>query len=132
MTTRLSIKRCPARLSLCVLTLAVVVACGPLRRGSDQAPATLIFTNGSLEQATVYITGAGLDAILLGAVMAGRTDTLTVPAGVATRGTLNIVARLLASPGLPQTGPVVIHPGQEYELRLPPNTTLISFLPSGP
>lgn len=132
MTSRLSIERRMRRLGLGALILLAVPACGPFRRGEGPAPTTLIFTNGSLDQATIYVTGAGVDFTMLGTIMAGQTDTLTVPAALARRGTLNIVARLFSSPELPQTGPVLIQPGQEYEVRLPPNSKLISFLPSGP
>jgi hypothetical protein len=114
-----------------VLILAATAACGPLRRGAGPPPAALIFTNESLDQATVYIVAPGRDFRRIGTVMAGRTDTLTVPTDLATRGTLNIVARLLARSDLPQTGPVSIRPGEQYEVRLPPNSRLISFLPAG-
>lgn len=125
------IKRRLRRLGVGALILAAVTACGPFRRGAGPQPATLIFTNGSLDQAAVYVIGPGLDFTRIGTVFAGRTDTLTVSAALATRGTLNIVARLLATPDLPQTGPVLIQPGQEYEVRLLPTSSLISFLPSG-
>jgi hypothetical protein len=104
-----------------VLILAATAASGPLRRGAGPPPAALIFTNESLDQATVYIVAPGRD------FRAGRTDTLTVPTDLATRGTLNIVARS----DLPQTGPVSIRPGEQYEVRLPPNSRLMSFLPAG-
>lgn len=119
------------RLTLGALILGAVTACGPFRRGAGPEPATLIFTNGSLDQATVYLVGPGLDFTRLGTVFPGRTDTLTVSAALATRGTLNVVARLLATSGLPQTGPVTIRSGEEYEVRLLPTSSLMSFLPSG-
>jgi hypothetical protein len=132
MMSSLCIRRCLRRLSLAALTLVAVTACGPFRRGAGPPPATLIFTNGSLDQAAVYVIGPGLDFTRIGTVFAGRTDTLTVSAALATRGSLNIVARLLASHDLPQTGPVVIQPGQAYEVRLLPSSSLLSFLPSRP
>jgi hypothetical protein len=129
----LSIRRFLHRLDLLVLILLVAAAaCGPFRRGAAQAPVTLFFTNESLDQATVYIVGPGLDFRRIGTVFAGRTDTLTVPADLATRGgPLNIVARLLARSDVPQTGPISIRPGEQYEVRLPPNSRLMSFLPTG-
>ena len=46
-------------------------------------------------------------------------DYLTLfPADLTNRGTLNIVARLLARNELPQTGPVTINPGDRYHVRL--------------
>jgi hypothetical protein len=124
----LSTRRCLNRLVLLILAAA---ACGPLRRGPGQAPAHIIFTNESLQQATVYVVGAGLNFRRIGTLFAGQTDTLTVPADVAVRGTLNIVARLLARSDVPQTGPVAIRPGEWYQVRLPINSRLMSFLPAG-
>lgn len=116
-----------------VVILATVAACGPLRRGPTPAPAIIYFTNESLDQASVYIVGSGLGFRRIGTVMAGRTETLTIPADVAVRsGTLNIVARLLARSDVPQTGPVSIIPGERYQVRLLPESRLLSFLPAGP
>ena len=132
MTSTLCIKRCLQRLGLGALILVAVTACGPFRRGAAPEPATLIFANASLDQAAVYVIGPGFDFTRIGTVFPGRTDTLTVSASLATRGTLNVVARLLATHDLPQTGPVLIRPGEEYALRLLSSSSLISFLPSGP
>ncbi len=128
--SRRSISGCFRRFAPVYLILAAA-ACGPVRRGPAQAPATLIFTNESLDQATVYIVGPGVDFRRLGVIFAGQTDTLTLPADIAARGTANIVARLLARSDVPQTGPVSIRPGEQYRLTLPLNGRLISFLPSG-
>lgn len=125
------ISRSIRRLAPVVLMLATS-ACGPLRRGSDQPPATLIFTNESFEQATVYIVAPGLDFRRVGTVFAGRTETLTVPADLAVRGgSLNIVARLLARSEVPQTGPVSIRPGERYRVTLTSDAKLLSFFPAG-
>jgi hypothetical protein len=128
-----SIDRALRRLAPVVAILAAVIACGPLRRGPSLPPATLIFTNESLDQATVYVVAPGMDFRRIGTVMAGRTETLSVPSELAVRaGTVNIVARMLARSDVPQTGPVSIRPGERYELRLPITGRLISFLPSEP
>jgi hypothetical protein len=132
MMSNLSISPCLRRFAPVVLILAAVAACGPLRRGAGPPPAVIYFTNESLDQASVYLVGPGLDFRRIGTVFAGRTDTLTVPADLAARGaTLNIVARLLARSDVPQTGPVSIRPGEQYQARLPLNSRLISFLPAG-
>lgn len=121
------------RLAPAVLIVAAAAACGPMRRGAGPPPAVLYFTNESLEQAAVFIAAPGLGFRRIGTVFGGRTDTLTVPADLVTRGgTLNIVARLLARSDVPQTGPVSIRPGESYEVRLPLEGRLISFLPAGP
>lgn len=129
--SRLSMSRSLCRLAPVALILAAS-ACGPLRRGSNQPPATVIFTNESFEQATVYIVAPGLDFRRIGTVFSGRTETLTVPADLAARGgSLNIVARLLARSEVPQTGPVSIRPGERYEVRLTSDAKLLSFFPAG-
>jgi len=120
------------RLAPAVLLLATAAGCGPLRRGPAGPPTSIVFTNESLEQATVYVVGAGLGSRRIGTVFPGHTDTLTVPADVANRGgTLNIIARLLARSAVPQTGPITFTPGEQYEVRLPPDARLLSFLRAG-
>ena len=125
-----SIRRSLRRLTPVALAL-VAAACGPARRGSGEPPAAIIFSNESLDQATVYIVVPGMDFRRLGTVIPGRTDTLTIPPEFSNRGTLNIVARLLARPDLPQTGPVSVRPGELYNVRLLVDAKLLSFLPAG-
>ena len=120
------------RLAPIVLVLASAVACTSFRRGPPQPPTVVYFTNESLDQASVYVVGPGVDFRRIGTVFGGRTDTLIVPYDLATRGgTVNIVARLLARTDVPQTGPVSIRPGGQYQVRLPINSNLMSFLPAG-
>ena len=112
--------------------IAVATACGPVRRGSPvpPAPALLFFTNEGLYPADVFVTGPGVSARRVGTVMAGQTDTLVVPADLATRGgTLNVVARLLGRSAI-QSGPVSIRPGEHYDVRLPLDARLLGFLPA--
>ena len=112
--------------------LAAAAACGPMRRGPSTPPAVIYFTNESLDQASVFLVAPGLDFRRIGTVMPGRTDTLTVPSDMANRGgLLNLVARLLARSELPQTGPISLRPGEAYQVRLPPDARLLSFLPAG-
>lgn len=112
------------------LLIVAAPACGPFRRGPDVESAVLVFTNESLEQANVYAVAPGLGARRLGTVMAGRTEKLVVPSDITTRGdNVNIVARLLASSARPQTGPVSIRPGEEYEVRLSADRRVLVFLP---
>ena len=91
-----------------VAGLAAVVgsaACGPLHHGPGSAPAKLFFTNESLDQADVYAVIPGSQSIRIGTVMAGQTDTLTVPADITARGdNVNVVARLLAHSGAIRAG----------------------------
>jgi len=132
MTSSYFFNRRLRRLAPAVLMLAAAAACGGMRRGNNPPPAVIYFTNESLDQATVYMVGPGLEFRRIGTVSAGRTDTLTVPPDLAARGgTLNIVARLLARSELPQTGPVSIRPSEHYQVRLPLDAKLLSFLPAG-
>jgi len=129
-----SIHRGLRRLAAALLMLVATAAgaCGGVRRGAGAPPAVIYFTNESLEQATVYVVAPGLEFRRIGTVFPGRTDTLRVPADLAMRGgTLNIVARMLARSDLPQSGPVSIQPGGQYQVRLPMTGRLLSFLPAG-
>jgi hypothetical protein len=114
------------------MVIAAVAACSSARRGGPaQEPAYLVFSNNSLTQADVFIVSPGFGSRRVGTVMSGQTDTLRVPADIATRGgTVNIVARLLARNQVPQTGPVSIFPGEMYDVRLPTDGRLLSFLPA--
>ena len=117
--------------ALGVLMLATA-ACSSVGRGSGQPSASIIFANESQEQATVYLVAPGVEFRRIGTVFANRTDTLTVPPDLAARGsTLNVVARLLARPNVPQTGPISIHPGEIYQVRLGSDAKVLSFLPAG-
>jgi hypothetical protein len=118
------------RIAVVLLILGSAVSCGPLRRGPAPPPTIIFFTNEALDQAAVYIAASGLDFRRIGTVTSGRTETLTVPPDLATRGTVNIVARLLARSELPSTGPVTIIPGERYQVRLPPDARTLSFLPA--
>lgn len=113
--------------------LLTVAACNAFRRGGPAPePATIYFTNESLDQASVYAVAQSGDYRRIGTVMAGRTDTLTVPASMlVSASALNIYVRLLASSRRPETGPVTILPGEAYLVRLPSDERLLSFLPAG-
>ena len=130
MTTRLSITRWLRRVAPLLLIFAGE-SCGPFRRGVGTPPAAIIFTNESIDQATVYVVAPGRDFRRIGTVSAGRTETLTVPTDMVNRGSVNIVARLLARSDVPQTGPVSLRPGERYQVRLPMSSRLMSFLPAG-
>jgi hypothetical protein len=125
-----SISRSLRRFAPAAILVLAAVGCGPFRRGAGQPPAVLIFTNESLEQASVYVVAQGLGARRIGTVMAGMTDTLRVPADVAIRGSLNIVARLLARSVVPQTGPISLRSGEQYHVTLPLDARLLSILPA--
>jgi hypothetical protein len=126
-----SISRC-LRCCVPLALIAAAAACSPARRSAGPPPAVLFFTNESLSQANVYLVSPGVGARRIGTVMAGRTERLLVPAHLTTGGNLNIVARLLARSGAPQTGVVWLRPGERYQIRLPANAKLLSFLPGEP
>jgi hypothetical protein len=124
-----SLGRRACRLGLVALAL-VGTACASGGHGSPQRAATLVFTNESLDQAAVYIIAPGAEFRRIGTVIPGHTETLTVPPDLTNRGTLNIVARLLARDEMPQTGPVTINPGDRYHVRLTVDGRVLSFLPA--
>jgi hypothetical protein len=64
-------------------------------------------------------------------VAAGRTDTLTVPPEMSTRGNVNVVARLLARSARPSSGPIPLHPGDRLAIRLPIDQKMLVVLPTG-
>jgi hypothetical protein len=92
-------------------------------------PAVMTFRNESLSQADVFAIGQGSNAMRIGTVMGGRTETLRIPAEVANRGTIRIVARLLASSALPNSGTIAIHPGEHLDVRLPIDQRTLVVLP---
>jgi hypothetical protein len=126
-----SSQRC-RHLAFGAVMLATAACASVGGRGTAQPKTSIIFANESQEQATVYIVAPGVEFRRIGTVFANRTDTLTVPPDLAARGaTLNVVARLLARPNVPQTGPVSIRPGEMYQVRLGSDAKLLSFLPAG-
>ena len=125
-----SVLRWGRRLGLVGLTLAGA-ACASGGRGSVQPPAILIFSNESIDQAAVYAVVPGSEFRRIGTVIPGRTESLKIPSDMAIRGTLNFVARLIARGERPQTGPIFIHPGDRYEVRLTSDLRFLSFFPAG-
>jgi class 3 adenylate cyclase len=120
------------RLSIAISAVALVgaAACGAARHTPAEEPAMLYFTNESLDQADVYAVLRGNQPIRIGTVMAGRTDTLVVPRDLVTRGdNVNVVARLLARSAQPSSGPIPIHPGDRYQIRLPVDQKTLLVLP---
>jgi hypothetical protein len=105
-------------------------ACGPFHKNNGLPPAYLYFTNESLDQADVYAVLSGDQPIRIGTVASGRTDTLTVPPEVSSRGeNVNVVARLLARSARPSSGPIPIHPGDRLVVRLPVDQKMLVVLP---
>ena len=125
-----TIRRTSLRGLAIALVLGGTAACGPLRnRPSTQERAVIEFKNESLDQANVYAVTA-TQSIRLGTVGAGRTELLTVPTDIAFRGeNMNVVARLLAQPNRPSSGPISISPGQRIEIRLPMDQRSLYVLP---
>ena len=120
------------RVRLMMFAVATVVAaCAPFHKGAGQPPAYLYFTNESLDQADVYAVLPGDQPVRIGTVAAGRTDTLTVPPEMSSRGNVNVVARLLARSARPSSGPIAIHPGDRLAVRLPIDQKMLVVLPTG-
>ena len=116
-------------------TCVVLVAAVGCHRNGIGSPATfptkVIFRNESMEQADVFAVRAGMGPKRLGTVMAGRTDTLTIRAGEIPPGmTVDFVARLLARPTTPHSGPVPITPGDWLQITLPNAANTLVVLPA--
>ena len=121
------------RVRLIIFAAAAVgaAACAPFHKGQGPPPAYLYFTNESLDQADVYAVLPGDQPVRIGTVAAGRTDTLTVPPEMSSRGNVNVVARLLARSARPSSGPIPLHPGDRLAVRLPIDEKMLVVLPTG-
>src|SRR5690349_17369056 len=69
-----------SRAGVLIAAMASLGACGPLHRGNGPTQtATVIFSNESIDQADVYAVVSGSQAVRIGTVFAGRTESLRVP-----------------------------------------------------
>ena len=93
-------------------------------------PTTIEFRNESLAQADVFVVLSGSERRKLGTVFAGRTETLTIPRELAMRGSVSIVARLLARSRTPSTGSLALSPGTRLSIRLPMDERTLYVLPA--
>ncbi len=118
-------------LALAMATLSTVAGCGRFMHGGSGDEAQIVFVNQSLDQADVYVVGGAGQSQRIGTVFPGRTETLTIPSSVvASGGTVNIVARLLARSLAPRTGPITISGGQQLQVTLPPDERTLTILPA--
>src|SRR5512132_4246707 len=133
--TTLSRHAARTRHAVALIALAALSACHRNRTAAeiDEAsnePTTIEFRNESLAQADVFVSAASSGARRLGTVFAGRTETLTIPKDIAIRGSINIVARLLARSRLTSTGSIAISPGTHLSVRLPLDEKALYVLPA--
>ena len=135
----ISIRRlAPSWRVLVLVLLATLTACARNRGGKDMGnlgddpaePTTIEFRNESLAQADVFVVVSGSDRRKLGTVFAGRTETLTIPRELANRGSVTIVARLLARTHAPSTGSLALSPGTRLSVRLPMDEKALYVLPA--
>jgi hypothetical protein len=122
------------RRALALLAAAALSACHRNRPvtaedASDEAT-TIEFRNESLAQADVFVAASGSGARRIGTVFAGRTETLTIPREIAIRGSITVVARLLARSRAPTTGSLAISPGTHLSVRLPLDERMLYVLPA--
>ena len=120
--------------AVALIALAALSACHRNRTTSEIAdtpdePSTIEFRNESLAQADVFIAGSS-GTRRIGTVFAGRTETLTIPRELAMRGSINVVARLLARSRVPTTGTIAIGPGTHLSIRLPLDEKTLYVLPA--
>jgi len=117
---------------IAITLLATAAACGPLRR-SNEPPALVVFENQSTEQADVFVVRSAGDRTRIGTVFSTRTDTLRVPATyLSGDGSVNIVARILASARTPSTGSITLRSGERIMVSLPPQANTLTVLPAAP
>jgi hypothetical protein len=135
MPTRVRLIRRSSR-AFALLSLVALAACQRHRPGTDigeadgsQEPTTIEFRNESLAQADVFVVTSGSDRRRIGTVFAGRTETLTIPREIAIRGSVTIVARLLARSRAPSTGSLALSPGTRLSVRLPLDEKSLYVLP---
>jgi len=119
-------------LALASAALVTTASCSRImHHGADGETAQVIFVNQSLDQADVYAVMDAGQSVRLGTVFAGRTDTLTVPYDIVSRGAnVSIAARLLAHNYAPHTGPLVLTPGQMVQVTLPSGANTLTVLPA--
>ena len=123
---------------LALVLLAASAACARNRPGKDMGnladepvgPTTIEFRNESLAQADVFVVLSSSERRKLGTVFAGRTETLTIPSELARRGSVAIVARLLARSRAPSTGSLALSPGARLSIRLPLDEKSLFVLPA--
>jgi len=123
-----------ARRVLVLLAVVSLAACHRNPPVTDDDPSTeattIEFRNESLAQADVFVAASGSGARRIGTVFAGRTETLTIPREIAIRGSITVVARLLARSRAPSTGSLAIGPGAHLEVRLPLDERTLYVLPA--
>ena len=124
-------------LALIALTsLTAFSACHRNRTTSEIDPdaadeaSTIEFRNESLAQADVFVSAASAGPRRIGTVFAGRTETLTIPRELAVRGSINVIARLLARSRAPSSGTIAIAPGTHLSVRLPLDEKALYVLPA--
>ena len=129
--------RCSTRSirAIAFLAVAALSACHQNRTASEidaeaSEPSTIEFRNESLAQADVLVAASSSGPRRIGTVFAGRTETLTIPKEIAVRGTVTVVARLLARSYAPSTGALAIGPGTHLSVRLPLDEKTLYVLPA--
>ena len=129
--------RCTARSrrAIALLAVAALSACHRNRTASEiddaaNEPSTIEFKNESLAQADVFVVASSSGPRRLGTVFAGRTETLTIPHEIVVRGTITVVARLLARSRAPSSGSIAISPGTHLSIRLPMDEKALYVLPA--
>ena len=121
-----------ASLLICLAAPLAAGACSRALRGGDEGSPVVIFSNESVDMTIVYARRPGGEARRLTSVMPGRTETLSLPSGFATAGTVTIVAASPAGTEVASSGPITIGPGVRLSVRLNAAGNMISVLPVGP
>lgn len=113
----------------------IAAGCGPMHANTSSAPraedAVVYFSNESLDQADVYAISSSSMRTRIGTVLAGQTEALTIPEIAMGTGDVTVAARLLAHSGYIAAGPLALHGGDRYSIRLPSDvSTTLVILPA--
>jgi hypothetical protein len=110
--------------------LALPEACGPFHRG-QVTQGQIVFVNQSIDQADVYAAGPDGNPVRIGTVLAGRTETLTVPSSVVSQaGNMTVSVHILAGRTI-TSGSFSLGSGDTMQVRLPPDERSLVVLPGG-
>lgn len=118
------------RANLLLLLMAIVSACGPLRRGPEGEQTVITFTNESRVQADLFAQTSG-GPVRLGTIHPNRTEAFRLPESVmiSAGGGVNFIARLFPSRESVATGRVTVTHGDRLLLRLPPGENILVVTP---
>jgi hypothetical protein len=110
------------RAALALLFASLALACGPRRTGGDQqmsAPTTLRVENQAFLDMTIYVLRSG-QRYRLGIAGGNSTARFVIPASMVGGVSLSFLADPIGSSRTPVSQEIVVTPGDEVTLFIPP------------